>query len=93
MAEDCFDDEDMSLADRGSFDEEQQLLQVRAQHTEEAQAAFALQTTKSWHEARYWLVCCSVTAAWVLHACFTRTYNNLWQWPKHAMQASVTISV
>jgi hypothetical protein len=40
----------------GAPDDEGELLQMREQHAEEARDAFALQTTKSWQEVRYWLV-------------------------------------
>jgi hypothetical protein len=47
----------------GAPDDEGELLQMREQHAEEARDAFALQTTKSWQEVRYWLV----RPAWLMH--------------------------
>lgn len=53
-------EEDDVAAFGGDPGDQEHLLQLRAQHVEQAQTAFALQTTKSWHEARYWMVRCQV---------------------------------
>lgn len=57
--EEELDEDDLMLTSSlggGGGGDSEQLLQLRAQQAEDAKAAFTLQTTKSWHEARYWLV-------------------------------------
>jgi hypothetical protein len=55
-----FDEDDGVVLMQGSLGggqgDRDVLLQLREQHAEQAQAAFTLQTTKSWNEVMYWMV-------------------------------------